>query len=270
MGRGDAVAVLARTRLEWVLLDWATMSIGAVVVGLYPTSSAKECAYILEHSEAGLAFAEDEEQQAKLASVRDQLPALREIVRFDQLAAFEADGRTHRDEHPGAADAAAAEIAEGDLGTLIYTSGTTGPPKGCMLTHKNLVTAAVRVESRLQDDSDVVLLFLPLAHSFGRLAHQAAAFHGSTLAFCAEAVRVPDALAARASDDPAGGPARVREDPRERARRDRPRGRGEARDRTLGDRRGRPGQPPPARGQAGARRCCDCRSASPSGSSSPR
>jgi long-chain acyl-CoA synthetase len=193
--RGDAVAVLARTRLEWVLLDWAVMSVGAVMVGLYPTSSAKECAYILEHSEAGLAFAEDEEQQAKLASVREQLPALREIVRLDELAAFEAGGRTHRAAHPDAGEAAAAEIAEDDLGTLIYTSGTTGPPKGCMLTHKNLVTAAVRVESRLQDDSDVVLLFLPLAHSFGRLAHHAAAFHGSTLAFCSEAARVPEALA---------------------------------------------------------------------------
>jgi long-chain acyl-CoA synthetase len=193
--RGDAVAVLARTRLEWVLLDWAVMSVGAVMVGLYPTSSAKECAYILEHSEAGLAFAEDEEQQAKLASVREQLPALREIVRLDELAAFEAGGRTHRAAHPDAVEAAATEFAEDDLGTLIYTSGTTGPPKGCMLTHKNLVTAAVRVESRLQDDSDVVLLFLPLAHSFGRLAHHAAAFHGSTLAFCSEAARVPEALA---------------------------------------------------------------------------
>ena len=193
---GDSVAVLARTRLEWVLLDWAAMSIGAVVVGLYPTSSAKECAYILGHSESGLAFAEDEEQRAKLASVRDQLPGLREIVGFDELPAFEAAGKTHRAAHPDAIDAAAAEVGEDDLGTLIYTSGTTGPPKGCMLTHRNLVTAAVRVENRLQDESDVVLLFLPLAHSFGRLAHQAAAFHGSTLAFCAEAVRVPEALAA--------------------------------------------------------------------------
>jgi long-chain acyl-CoA synthetase len=193
--RGDAVAVLARTRLEWVLLDWAAMSVGAVTVGLYPTSSAKECAYILEHSEAGLAFAEDEEQEAKLALVREQLPELREIVRLDELAAFEAGGRTHRAAHPDAVEAAAAKIAEDDLGTLIYTSGTTGPPKGCMLTHKNLVTAAVRVESRLQDDSDVALLFLPLAHSFGRLAHHAAAFHGSTLAFCSEAARVPEALA---------------------------------------------------------------------------
>ena len=65
-----------------------------------------------------------------------------------------------------------------------------------MLTHRAPVIAAVRVQHKLQDENDVVLLFLPLAHSFGRLAHQAAAFHGSTLAFCAEAARVPEALAA--------------------------------------------------------------------------
>src|SRR4029077_20319773 len=64
--KSDRVAVLSRTRLEWVLLDWAVMSIGAVVVGLYPTSSAKECEYILGHCEAVLAFAEDEGQARKL------------------------------------------------------------------------------------------------------------------------------------------------------------------------------------------------------------
>src|SRR5439155_8104680 len=88
------------------------------------------------------------------------------------------------------------EIREDDLGTLIYTSGTTGPPKGCMLTQKNLVTAAMRVQNALQDQTDIVLLFLPLAHSFGRIAYQAAAYHGSTVAFCAEVTRVPEAVAA--------------------------------------------------------------------------
>src|SRR3954471_18597034 len=71
--RGDAVAVLARTRLEWILLDWATMNIGAVVVGIYPTSTEPECAYILEHSEAVLAFVEDDAQHDKLSSSRASL-----------------------------------------------------------------------------------------------------------------------------------------------------------------------------------------------------
>jgi long-chain acyl-CoA synthetase len=178
--RGDSVAVLARTRLEWVLLDWAIMSIGAVVVGLYPTSSAKECAYFLEHSEAVLAFVEDDEQEAKLASVHSG-----PLVRFDELDSFAAYDRSEPYEEPD----------EDDLATLIYTSGTTGPPKGVMLTHKNLVTAAMHVQNTLEEETDVVLLFLPMAHSFARIVHQGAAFHRSTLALCGDVARLPEAIA---------------------------------------------------------------------------
>ena len=181
--KGDAVAVLSRTRLEWMLLDWAIMSIGAVVVGLYPTNTATECAYILGHSEAVLAFTEDEAQREKLASVRAQLPQLREVVGIDELAGFTGAGGVLEDVH------------EDDLATLIYTSGTTGPPKGCMLSHKNLVTAALRVKTQIEGTSDTVLLFLPMAHSFARIVHHSAAFRGATLALCADATRVPEALA---------------------------------------------------------------------------
>ncbi len=177
--RGDAVAVLSRTRLEWLLLDWALMSIGAVVVGLYPTNTAAECGYILDHSETVLAFVEDDEQREKLSTVFD-----RPVLRLDELDAFE---RT-------AGDAEREPVGEDDLATLIYTSGTTGPPKGCMLTHKNLVTAAIRVRNTLQDENDVVLLFLPMAHSFARIAHQGASFHGSTIALVSDVARVPEAL----------------------------------------------------------------------------
>jgi long-subunit acyl-CoA synthetase (AMP-forming) len=97
---GDRVAVLSRTRLEWILLDWAVMSIGAVVVGLYPTSSAKECEYILDHCEAVLAFTEDDEQTRKLVSVRGSLPNLREIIPFDWLEKLESDGRLARHLRP--------------------------------------------------------------------------------------------------------------------------------------------------------------------------
>jgi len=185
---GDPVAVLARTRLEWILLDWAVMSIGAVVVGLYPTSSAKECKYVLAHCEAVLAFAEDEEQTRKLVSVRGSLPLLREVIPFDRLAKLEAEGRLATNLRPD-------PVEEDDLATLIYTSGTTGPPKGCMLTHRNLVTAALCVRESVQRPGDVVLLFLPLAHSYGRLAHQAATHNGATVATVAEVSRVPEALA---------------------------------------------------------------------------
>ena len=194
--RGDAVAVLARTRLEWILLDWAIMNVGAVVVGIYPTSTAPECSYILGHSESVLVFAEDDAQREKLESVQDELPRLRELLTFAQLPELEAEGRAFADAHPDALATAAGELQEDDLGTLIYTSGTTGPPKGCMLTHKNLVTAALRVRTNEPGGGDTVLLFLPLAHTFGRLCHQAAAYYGSTVALVAEATRVADALVA--------------------------------------------------------------------------
>src|SRR3954470_3560027 len=90
IGRGDAVAVLSRTRLEWLLLDWAIMSIGAVVVGIYPTSTAAECKYILDHSEAVLAFVEDGAQLEKLTGV-----FAKPIVRFEDIAAFEDEGRAY-------------------------------------------------------------------------------------------------------------------------------------------------------------------------------
>jgi long-chain acyl-CoA synthetase len=180
--KGDAVAVLSRTRLEWILLDWAIMSIGAVVVGLYPTNTASECAYILGHSEAVLAFTEDEAQREKLASVRAQLPQMREIVGFEELAGFTGEGVPE-------------DVHEDDLATLIYTSGTTGPPKGCMLSHKNLTTAALRVRTHIEGTTDTVLLFLPMAHSFARICHQSATYRGATLALCADATRVPEALA---------------------------------------------------------------------------
>jgi long-chain acyl-CoA synthetase len=184
--KGDAVAVLARTRLEWLLLDWAIMSIGAVVVGLYPSNTASECAYILGHSEAVLVFVEDDAQREKLESVRGELPALGGIVPFADMLAFEAEGRTHEGAQPE-------PVSEDDLATLIYTSGTTGPPKGCMLTHRNLVNAATRATSSTDQD-DVVLLFLPMAHSFARIAHQGSAFNGATVALVADVARVPEAL----------------------------------------------------------------------------
>jgi long-chain acyl-CoA synthetase len=178
---GDAVAVVSRTRLEWLLLDWAIMSIGAVVVGLYPSNTAQECRYILEHCEAVLVFVENDEQHDKVASVYSG-----PIVRFDEIAAFEAEGHAYDGPPPG-------PVAEEDMATLIYTSGTTGPPKGVILTHRNLVTAAARATSTTNED-DVVLLFLPMAHSFARIAHQGSAFNGATVALVSDVARVPEAL----------------------------------------------------------------------------
>jgi long-chain acyl-CoA synthetase len=181
IGHGDAVAVVARTRLEWLLLDWAIMSIGAVVVGLYPSNTASECRYILEHCDAVLVFVEDDEQHDKVASVYAG-----PIVRFAEISQFEDEGRAYD-------GAPAPQVSADDVATLIYTSGTTGPPKGVILTHRNLVTAASRATSATDED-DLVLLFLPMAHSFARIAHQGSAFNGATVALVSDVARVPEAL----------------------------------------------------------------------------
>jgi long-chain acyl-CoA synthetase len=181
VGHGDAVAVSARTCLEWLLLDWAVMSIGAVVVGLYPTNSSSECKYILDHSEAVLVFVEDETQREKIASVYGG-----PIIGFADLLAFEAESVSYDGPGPD-------PVSEEDVATLIYTSGTTGPPKGCMLTHRNLAFAASRATSNTSD-GDVVLLFLPMAHSFARIAHQGSAYNGATVALVADVARVAEAM----------------------------------------------------------------------------
>ena len=182
--KGDAVAVLSRTRLEWILLDWAIMSIGAVVVGLYPTNTASRMRVHPWALRSRPRVHGGREHSARSStSVRAQLPQLRAIVGFEELAGFTGEGGVVEDVH------------EDDLATLIYTSGTTGPPKGCMLSHKNLTTAALRVRTHIEGTTDTVLLFLPMAHSFARICHQSATYRGATLALCADATRVPEALA---------------------------------------------------------------------------
>jgi long-chain acyl-CoA synthetase len=86
------------------------------------------------------------------------------------------------------------ELVEDDPATLIYTSGTTGPPKGVILTHRNVVAAATQTEHQLVGSDDVLLLFLPLAHVYARLVHYSAAFHGFTIAFCADVADLPESL----------------------------------------------------------------------------
>src|SRR2546430_17353076 len=108
------------------------MSIGAVVVGLYPTSSAKECEYILDHCEAVLAFTEDDEQTRKLVSVRGSLPNLREILPFDWLEKLEPHGRLPGHPRPG-------PVEDDDPRDLIPTPGPRRPPDAGMHPHPYLV-----------------------------------------------------------------------------------------------------------------------------------
>jgi long-chain acyl-CoA synthetase len=189
--KGDAFAILASTRLEWVLFDFALGLIGAVGVPIYMNNSPKDAVYVAEHSEAVGVLCEDEAQRAKLAGLD-----LEHVLTFADLPGLRERGRAHAAEYPGAVDEAAAAIDEDDLFTYIYTSGTTGPPKACMILHRNYYAMVDEVR-QVQDftvTDDLMLLYLPLAHNFGRCLTLLGAHIGYTIAFCPDPYAVGDAL----------------------------------------------------------------------------
>jgi long-chain acyl-CoA synthetase len=196
--KGDAFGILASTRVEWALFDFALAHVGGVTAPVYATASARDCAYILEHSESIGVLVENEEQRRKVEQVREGLPRLAHLIAFDDLDALAERGRQFAAANPGALDEAVAAIGEEDLYTFIYTSGTTGPPKGCMIRHRNFYEMAACLDGLgdIVRRGDTLLLFLPLAHNFGRLLHLAGPYGGYTLAFCPDPYRIATALAA--------------------------------------------------------------------------
>jgi long-chain acyl-CoA synthetase len=195
--KGDRVAVVSRTRLEWALTDFALVSIGAVVVPIYSTSPADECLHILADSGARAIVCENREQLAKIESVRDRLPALEHVIAIEDAAdgtatSWDAVRATDRE----AVAAARAAIREDDVLTVIYTSGTTGRPKGCVLTHRNMAgtVAGVKEIEGLCGPGDVAVLFLPLAHVFARLVHYLVPSIPITVAFVPDVRAVARAL----------------------------------------------------------------------------
>ena len=192
IGKGDAAGILGRTNVEWVLFDYALGSIGVIGAGIYPSLPPRDCAYILDHSDAVAVLVENDEQRAKIDAERDNLPKLRHVFSFDDLDDLRAKGRKFAGENPDALERARAEVGEDDLFTYIYTSGTTGPPKACMISHRNyysMVGAVDDVPSFIGPD-DLILLYLPLAHNFGRCLHLLAGYVGCSIAFCPDALRV--------------------------------------------------------------------------------
>jgi long-chain acyl-CoA synthetase len=189
--KGDSVAIVARTNLEWSLFDFALGLVGAVGAPIYANSSQRDVQYVLEHSECVAAFVEDEEQRAK---VGDAVPT---VISFADLDGLREHGRAFAAANPTALTERADSIDEDDLFTFIYTSGTTGPPKACMIRHRNyysMVAKADEMEDRLTEPSDVALLYLPLAHNYGRLLHLSGAYIGFTIAFLPDPMRAATEL----------------------------------------------------------------------------
>jgi long-chain acyl-CoA synthetase len=203
--RGERVALLSATRLEWTLCDLALAGLGVVTVPVYPTSSTIECAYILGNAGARAIVCETAEHLETIAPLRHQLAALDHIVAIEEvpsatitLTALRARGRELMADRPLALDSARADTRPDDLLTILYTSGTTGPPKGCLLTHRHfseMVEMIADVDGLFVGD-DRLLLYLPLAHNFARLAQYAGIGIGFTLGYCPDVDRVAEALVA--------------------------------------------------------------------------
>jgi long-chain acyl-CoA synthetase len=196
--KGDAFSILATSRVEWALFDFALGSIGAIGAAIYANSSPRDAGYILEHSESVGVLCEDETQRAKVEEVRGAIPRLQHVLTFADLDDLAARGRAYAAEHPDALREAREAIEENDLFTYIYTSGTTGPPKGCMISHLNYYAMVAVVDDlpSFTGPEDTMLLYLPLAHNFGRLMHLSGAYVGYGIAFLPDPLQAAAALPA--------------------------------------------------------------------------
>ncbi|WP_370249563.1 long-chain fatty acid--CoA ligase [Nocardioides sp.] len=177
--REQRIGIASGTRYEWILADLAVICAGAATTTVYPTTGAEDTAYILSDSECRIVFAEDDAQLAKLAEKAADLPLLRTIVTFDGTAdgdrVITLDrlaelGDAYLAEHPDVIRQTAESIPGDQLATLIYTSGTTGRPKGVRTLHQAWVYEgmAIKVQDILHED-DLQFLWLPMAHSFGKV-----------------------------------------------------------------------------------------------------
>lgn len=181
--KGQSPGILGFNAPSWTIAHLAGMMCGATPAGIYTTNSPAEVAYVAGHAESPILFIEDAKQWEKIASVRDQLPALKHVVLFDghppiddplvmTWSQFMACGETNlQAELLRRLDA----LTHDDVATLIYTSGTTGPPKAVMLTHGNLfATAQIAQKISNASPDDCVLSYLPLSH----IAEQVFSIHG--------------------------------------------------------------------------------------------
>ena len=195
---GDRVALMSHTRYEWTLIDYAIWTTGAITVPVYETSSDEQAEWILSDSGARACFVETAVYGDLIAGVRDRLPGLSRLWRIDSdLDSLRAAGADVGDE---VITERAAAAGAADLATVIYTSGTTGRPKGCELTHANLLFDVRNAFSgplaRVTEvEGASTLLFLPLAHVFARIIQVGCLEGGIVLGHCADLTALLPALA---------------------------------------------------------------------------
>ncbi|HEX2550941.1 MAG TPA: AMP-binding protein, partial [Nocardioidaceae bacterium] len=173
------VGIASGTRFEWILADLAVMCAGAATTTVYPSTMADDVGYILADSECRVVFAEDDGQIAKLVERKAELPHLEKVVTFDGatdgdwvigMADLEKLGEELLASDPDVVESRIAATKPESLATLIYTSGTTGRPKGVRLQHKSWTYEGAAIQAQhILDENDLQFLWLPMAHSFGKV-----------------------------------------------------------------------------------------------------
>ncbi|WP_420642707.1 AMP-dependent synthetase/ligase [Candidatus Leptofilum sp.] len=183
---GQNVTILGFNRPEWVIFDLASMMVGGAPAGIYTTNSPEECKYIVENSESSVILVENQGQWDKIASVRDDIACLKHIVLMrgtevddDMTHTWEGFMAKGDEVDESVVDARMEALELEQLATLIYTSGTTGPPKGVMLSHKNLAATAQNAQNLIHlVPSDRTISYLPLSH----IAEQMFSIHAAITA----------------------------------------------------------------------------------------
>lgn len=188
---GDRVAILSATRYEWPIIDFAILSVGAVTVPIYETSSAEQVRFVLDNSAAKIIFAETDGHAETVEQLRGQLPELQKVLTIAGTGtpALEAMADAGRSADAAELDKRLAGIRSTDPATLIYTSGTTGQPKGCQLTHSNLLYEIRGAKACFPTElapGERMLVFLPLAHVLARAITIAAFTNKVTLGFTSD------------------------------------------------------------------------------------
>ena len=193
IGAGDRVALMSHTRYEWTLIDYAIWTAGAVTVPVYETSSAEQAEWILSDSGARACFVESAAYAQTIESFRERVPALLHVWGIESgggssLEALSAAGTEVADE---TVTERAHTAQASDIATIIYTSGTTGRPKGCELTHANLLSDVRNaflgpLTQIATAENPSTLLFLPLAHVFARIIQVGCIEGGIVLGHCAD------------------------------------------------------------------------------------
>jgi len=181
--KGDRVSIIGDNCPEWVIIDVGVQCAGGVSVGIYSTNAWSQVEYVIQDSESKFFFVENEEQLDKWLYFRDNVPFLKKVIVWDLegLRHFKdpmvmtydeilEEGRLITEKDSNLFESRMAEVTPDDLSVLIYTSGTTGPPKGAMLTHKNVMWMGEAIaKDNPVYDKDEVMSFLPLCHIFERL-----------------------------------------------------------------------------------------------------